>query len=121
MRGTQTISVEQYRQMISGKPTAKPHKYGAKPKEVEGKRFASTKEANRWTDLRLMENAGEITALRDQVAFKLEGGRYIADFVYLDCKTSQWIVEDCKGMRTPAYRRSKKAMKERYGIEILET
>ena len=118
---SETISVEQYRQMLNSKTKVSTHKYGAKPKEVDGIRFASTKEANRYTDLRLMENAGEITALCTQVKFKLEGGSYIADFVYFDCKLREWIVEDCKGMRTPAYRRSKKAMKERYGIEILET
>lgn len=118
---SEIIPVEQYRQMLNSKPKVSTHKYNAKPKEVEGKRFASTKEANRWTDLRLMENAGEITALSTQVKFRLEGGSYIADFVYFDCKLREWIVEDCKGHLTTAYRRSKKAMKERYGITILET
>lgn len=40
---SEIIPVEQYRQMLNGKPKVSTHKYGAKPKEVEGKRFASTK------------------------------------------------------------------------------
>lgn len=120
---TEIISVEQFRAMNQGKTGPRPRqgKYNAQRTEVGGIEFDSKKEAHRYQTLKLLEREGSITALSRQVRFKLEGGSYTADFVYLNCDTMTWVVEDAKGARTPAYRRSKRAMKERYGIEILET
>lgn len=98
---------------------------------VDGIRFDSVREANRWMELRLMERAGAIRNLRRQVPFELIpkqriSGRvhpaikYVADFVYLDEKGNQ-VVEDVKGVRTALYVMKKRQLLWLYGIEVLET
>ena len=48
------------------------NKYGAKPTIVDGTRFDSTKEANRYGELRLLEKAGAITNLELQPKFPID-------------------------------------------------
>lgn len=109
--------------------------------EVDGILFDSRKEAGRYSELKLLEKAGEISNLRLQVKYILipaqrepdtlgpRGGirrgkllenecSYIADFVYEENGTT--IVEDTKGFRTDAYIIKRKLMLERYGIQIRE-
>ena len=110
---------------------------------VDGEVFDSLKEFRRWLELKLLEQAGEISELRRQVPFELlpvqrepdkigpRGGRkpgrviereavYIADFVYKDAD-GQEVVEDCKGKRTRDYILKRKLLLFRLGIRILET
>lgn len=106
---------------------SKPSKYhNQKTKTIDGIEHDSKKEAARWSELLLLQRAGEIANLRRQVTFELipkqEGERacnYIADFVYLD-KTGKTIVEDAKGVRTDVYKIKKKLMLWRYDIRIKE-
>lgn len=105
---------------------AKAAKYGAIETEVDGIRFASRKEARRYSELRLMERAGEISYLRRQVVFAIHVNgvlvcRYIADFTYRTKDNPAVIVEDCKGKRTATYQIKKKLMKAVHEIEIKET
>ena len=95
-------------------------KYGNVKTIVDGIKFDSKKEAKRYGQLKLLEQAGEISVLRLQVKFILSVCTYVADFVYYN-KDMVLIVEDCKGMKTPVYRLKKKMMKHEHGIEILET
>ena len=44
----------------------------------------------------------------------------MADFVYIDMKTGERIVEDTKGMKTPEYIMKRKLMLYYYGIRIRE-
>ena len=88
--------------------------------------FDSIKEANRYKELLILLKAGEIGHLELQVPFELnEGGthsyKYVADFVYLDARTGQKIVEDTKGHRTREYLKKRRLMKKVHGINILET
>lgn len=103
----------------------KKSKYGnTKVTLSSGLKFDSTKEANRYTELKMLENAGEITALNMQVKFKLTASKYYADFTYFDYRKKQFIVEDVKSKATrklTPFRMKKREMKELYGIEILET
>lgn len=110
-------------------PTEKPKKskYGAVKTEVDGIMFDSKREAKRYQELRLLEQAWEITNLCLQVPFELipksKYGmpiRYIADFTYND-RNGQLIVEDAKGVKTPVYRLKRRMMAEIYNIEIKET
>lgn len=102
----------------------KPRKYRNEPVTVDGIRFDSKREAERWCKLVSAERAGAIQKLRRQVSFDLhaEGGRaigrYVADFVYQ--RDGVTVVEDAKGVRTQLYRRSKKHLEAEYGIEIVE-
>lgn len=101
-------------------------KYNAVITEVAGIRFASRKEANRWSELQLMERAGEIKDLQRQVKFSLDVNgvhiaNYYCDFQYFDYRFSKVITEDTKGVRTPVFRIKVKLMKACHGIDILET
>ena len=45
---------------------------------------------------------------------------YLADFVYQDVKTGEWIVEDAKGHKTEAYIIKRKLLLYIHGIRIKE-
>lgn len=124
-------------------------KYGnVKTVTSDGIKHDSTKEANRWCELRLLERAGKITNLRRQVEYELipaqyetyerrgkngqrlkDGLRlverrccYVADFVYTDLETGKVVVEDTKSpaTRTKDYRIKKKLMLYIHKIKIVE-
>lgn len=85
------------------------NKFNAVPVVIDGIRFASGLEGQRYRMLKLMERAGEIHGFQLQVRFPLMVGAvkiatYIADFVYL--KAGQRVIEDAKGKQTPVFRRS---------------
>jgi hypothetical protein len=104
------------------------NKYGNK--RTNG--YASKREAKRAEELKLLEAAGEIINLREQVAFELiptqigeRACKYVADFVYEllpeDPKAAPIrVIEDAKGYRDPVYRIKRKLMKHVHGITIRE-
>ena len=105
----------------------KRNKYGA----VKTGGHASQKEHERANQLKLMQRAGLICNLREQVKFVLiptqhdpQGNllekecSYYADFVY--DKDGVTVVEDTKGFRTPEYRLKRKLMLYVHGILIKE-
>lgn len=104
-------------------------KYHNRPTIIDNIRFDSAKEARRYSELKILLRAGEITNLRLQVPYELipsqTGGlrkerplTYIADFVYMQNGTE--IIEDVKGVRTDSYKIKRKMMKL-LGKEITET
>ena len=104
-------------------------KYNAKKTEVDGIVFDSRREADRYCELKLLQRAGKISALRLQVPFELQPAftvngkkvrpiHYIADFVYKE--NGQYIVEDAKGHRTKEYMLKRKMYAYRYKDEIRE-
>lgn len=104
-------------------------KYGNRKTEIDGILFDSKKEASRYLDLKLMQQAGEISDLRMQVKYELvppQKGEtrneraisYIADFVYGE--KGKPVVEDVKGHRTKEYIIKRKLMKWVHGIEVKE-
>lgn len=100
-------------------------KYRAIPTEVDGIRFSSRKEARRYSELKLMERAGEISGLSLQPKFPIiiNGVKvctYIADFDYL-IQSGERRIEDVKGMKTPIYNLKKKLMRAVHSVEIFET
>lgn len=100
-------------------------KYGAQKTTVDGIEFDSKAEAKRYGELRLLERAGKIKNLERQVRYDLEVngvkiGFYKADFRYWDQASSQHVVEDVKGMRTPVFAMKAKLMKALHGIEVVE-
>ena len=118
-------------------------KYNAKPVVIDGIRFASTKEGNRYRELKLLEKAGHIARLTLQRRFelcapktdlvgdvhdmpsKMVVGYYVADFCYdeLTPHATQFVVEDVKSpaTRTALFIWKAKHMKAQYGITIRET
>lgn len=101
---------------------AKPSKYRNQAVVVDGMRFASKSEAQRWCELDLLQKAGEITDLKRQVIFTCEVNgevvtKYVADFVYR--KNGRRIVEDRKGAKeTALFRIKAKLMHACHGIDI---
>ena len=92
----------------------KRHKYGARKTSVDGVVFDSAAEAKRYRELKIFQEAGEISGLQLQPLFVIQepftyrGKRhraitYKADFMYRD-KDGSVIVEDVKGMKTPVFR-----------------
>lgn len=105
-------------------------KYHSKKTEVDGIKFDSKKEAERYYELRLLEIAGAISDLKMQVKFELIPSQringksverpctYVADFVYKE--NGKTIVEDTKGFRTKDYIIKRKLMLWVHGIKIVE-
>lgn len=84
----------------------------------------STKEAKRYTELKLLEKGGFISGLKLQQRFPFVVNgmlicTYVADFVYHDGKNI--VVEDAKGYRTERYLLNRKLMRALYGITIFES
>lgn len=96
-----------------------------------GNGFDSKKEKARYEELLLMQRAGMIQGLTRQVRFELIpaqylNGRcverrcdYLADFTYWE--DGKFVVEDCKGFKTPEYIIKRKLMLWRNKIKIKET
>lgn len=98
-------------------------KYGNRKTEIDGFVFDSLREANRYSELRILEKAGEIFDLELQPEFPcfVEGKKicvYIADFRYNNGKGE--VIEDAKGMKTAVYRLKKKLVEALYNFEIFE-
>lgn len=98
-------------------------KYGAKKTVVDGITFPSKLEAKRWGELLILQKAGAISCLKRQVPFDLKVNghlicRYIADFTYTQATTGEIVVEDAKGMMTPAFRLKAKLMEAIHGIVV---
>lgn len=100
-------------------------KYNSRKTVIDGIKFDSVKEANRYAELKLMERAGLISHLQRQVKFELipkcgkeRSSTYIADFVYQE--NGSTVVEDVKGVKTPEYILKRKLMNWVHDIQIKE-
>jgi hypothetical protein len=119
--------------LSTGIEPVRANKYHARKCTVDGIRFDSTREAKRYQELRLLEQAGAIRSLSLQPAFKIwvtnrwtsefvHIGRYRADFCYVDAATDALVIEDAKSpaTRTTAYRLRKRLVEGIHGITIRE-
>lgn len=103
-------------------------KYKNKITEINGIKFHSKKEANRYMELKLLQKAGKIKdiELQPKIPLLVNGksiGYYIGDFRYYDNAKHRLILEDVKSpaTKTPIYNLKKKIL-ETYNppIEIVE-
>ena len=107
-------------------------KYHSKKVIVDGIEFDSKKEAKRYSELKLLERAGEIKELELQKVFELQpsfkkNGKtyrkttYKADFYYFNNRIGKYIVEDVKGFKTEVYKLKKKMFEYKYNdLELRE-
>lgn len=100
-------------------------KYGNIKTFVDGRLFASKREAARYSELRILLRAGEIGDLVCQPRLACPVGSihvctYVPDFSYWDHKKNSQVFEDVKGYRTAIYRLKKKLVLAVHGIEIKE-
>jgi len=125
-----TISVEEYRKLNN-----KPLKYRniPTPRQVGNVTvtFSSKKEANRYDELLLMLNAGEIKKLKIQPQFTLQEAftqpdgkkisaiRYTADFSYI--QDGKLVIEDVKSTATKSTDyKIKKVLMAANGNDVVE-
>lgn len=114
-----------------GLDATKEPKYRNNKVVVDGFKFDSQREANRFCELKMLESLNVISDLQRQVPFTLiptikdESGKvleraviYKADFVYK--KGGKTIVEDVKGFRTKEYILKRKLMLYKFKIKIRE-
>ena len=105
----------------------KHNKYGAIKTEVDGRKFDSKWEAERYNQLFTLQQAGQIKNLQRQVRFVLQDGYvnnkgekirpicYFADFQYTDSEGRR-IVEDTKSpaTKTEVFKIKKKLFEARF-------
>lgn len=103
-------------------------KYNNKIIHRKDGKFDSKKEYSIWVQLKEKEKKGLIKNLQRQVPFVLiekskwgQARKYIADFVYIDCKTDELIVADCKSDATeadPVFSLKSRLFSEIYDMKI---
>lgn len=106
------------------------NKYNSKKVIVDGITFDSKKESRRYTGLKILEAAGEISDLTLQPEFVLLPPQYVdgkcaeravkykADFMYTE--NGKTVVEDTKGFKTKDYVIKRKLMLYIHGIRVRE-
>jgi hypothetical protein len=100
-------------------------KFGNIPSRVNGRFFASKREARRYQELLLLERAGVIRDLETQPVFDLDVNgihvaKYLADFRYYDTERNTLVVEDSKGVRTETYKLKRRLMLAIHAIDVEE-
>ena len=110
----------------------KAHKYKAIKTVVDGITFDSKKEADHFKKLTLLQKAGKIQGLINQLPFSwiekhshdgkdiVFKRRYIADFLYYDVELKKTIIVDVKGYKTAEYKKKKKIVEQIFSIKITE-
>ena len=98
-------------------------KYRSVKTEVDGIVFASRKEAERYSELKLLLRQKYISALSLQVPFvvRINGRKickYVADFVYVE--NGDRIIEDVKGYKTAIYKLKRKLVEATHNVTIRE-
>ena len=96
---------------------------------LDGYKFDSLKEARRYSELKLLQRAGEITDLEVQPSFELKVNhtlicKYIADFSYYNgIGVPYLVVEDVKGRKSGGpwahFRIKAKLMDAIHGIDVV--
>jgi hypothetical protein len=106
--------------------------FRAKPQTLDGYRFATTAERDRYVELRMLFFAGSIGSLAVQypvfdievlspIGEMVKVATYTPDFSYIDLSTMQVVIEDVKpGLRTDVYKLKKRMVEAIYGIRIVE-
>jgi hypothetical protein len=112
-----------------------PSKMYNRPVTIDGIRFSSKKEGQRYADLKLLESLGEIEDLETQKTFAMgmdgKNGQWVhlcvyrCDFYYRNSKGKrEWVVEDVKGQKSGVpydlFTLKKRLMLALYGVEVRE-
>lgn len=123
MNLTERISVDEFRRR-----GLKAAKYGNARNVVDGIRFDSKLEADRYVELKKLQHCGVVRWFIMQAPFRLPGGiTYRADFVVIwaPAAPEQFAgdsdvvsVEDCKGFMTRVSLNKIKQVEELYGITV---
>jgi hypothetical protein len=101
----------------------KKHKYLAKPKEIDGIYFPSTREAEIYQEHLLEQKAGLIEGLKVHPKYRIfVCGQFVCstslDFVFFDKQTNAWVYEDVKGQYLPMSKLKHKLLEITQGIKV---
>jgi hypothetical protein len=99
------------------------HKYGAVKTEIDGYKFDSKREGERYRELVLMIAAGEISGLIVHPVWPIRHKDVdicfvILDFSYWDKRANTIVHEDVKGFDTAVSRLKRKLLLAFYGINV---
>ena len=98
----------------------KKSKYNNEYTILDGIKFQSIKEANRYVELKRLKLTGEIKFFLMQVPFMLPGNiKYLLDFLVI-WENGSITYEDVKGHKTQVYINKKKQVESLYPIKITE-
>jgi hypothetical protein len=123
-----SINIEEYKKLITQEQPKK-NKYGNKEIIIDGITFQSKKEGRYYSNLKLLQKAGEVVKFDMQVPFTLFEGfklngksvfrpiKYILDFV-VSYKNGQAKYVDTKGCVTPLSQIKRKWMMDKFGIFV---
>lgn len=94
------------------------HKFNAKPVNDDGFHFASKAEHRYYSELQLLQKAGEVIFFLRQVPFHLPGGvKYVTDFqIFYADGTISFV--DVKGFETSEFKMKRKLVESIYPITI---
>lgn len=132
MRWTEEQLADYQRSRAVRQPAAAPaksrNKYGAKPTEVDGIKFASKAEATRYSELKELERIGLIWDLRLHVEYPLivngqKVGKYTCDSEYMEAGQeggAELITEDVKGRAARDWPLRKRLFAALYGRKVRE-
>lgn len=93
---------------------------------VDGIKFDSIREAERYQELKLLEEAGKIShlelqpivVLQDKFIYQgktIRAITYRGDFAYFDHRVNRGVIEDVKGVETDVFKIKKKMFQKKYG------
>jgi hypothetical protein len=124
MRWTQDdLDAVRHRLTLATRPgyvhTPKRSKFRNVAQTVDGRRFASKKEANYYLQLKLAQAMGQIRGFACQVSIPLPSGkrRMVVDFMVCNLDgTIHW--RDAKGFATPEWKTKKDELEHALGIRI---
>lgn len=114
------MSADEYRAL----PKKKQAKYRNEPVVVDGRRYASKREAAYCEELIRLEKDGKIGGLELQKRFPLLGPKgevictYVADAVFWDHEQDRLRIIDVKGVETKEFRLKKRLMRALKGLEV---
>lgn len=105
----------------NSKKTSKPSKYRARPAFVDGHRFDSQAESKRYSELAILQRAGEISSLQIHPIFSIDiGKRHVChvelDFSYLE--KGKLVYEDVKGHDNALSRLKRKLVEAMHNINV---
>jgi hypothetical protein len=112
------MTAAEYLDMLSTPAKKKRPKYNNKTVVIDGYKFHSAKEGKRYSELKLLQMAGEIKYFLMQVPFHLAPDlTYLVDFMIV-WQDGAVTYEDVKGYKVTSSMNKIKMTQEKYGVKI---
>lgn len=111
------MKIEEYKALVTITKKKK-NKYRAKPVSIDGYRFDSKREADRYCELLILQKHGDVKYFLVHPVLRLPGRtKYECDF-QIFWNNGRVSYEDVKGVETQVFRLKKRQVEELYPIKI---